>query len=107
MPEVKAVGKAGNAPCPWGSTGMVGEPAFSDRCARPAVRLLGAAFRATCLATRKGTLVDNVRQLLWSSWQTETERGNEIKSELERKLETKKKETKNGRKIIIIIIIIY
>ena len=39
--------KAGTAACPWGNTGMVGEPAFSDRLATPAVRLWGGVFRGT------------------------------------------------------------
>ena len=45
--EVKGAENAGDAPCPWGSTGMVGDPVFSDRLAIPAVRLLGGVFRAT------------------------------------------------------------
>lgn len=45
--EEKGAEKAGDAPCPWGSTGMVGDPALSDRLAMPAVRLLGGVFRGT------------------------------------------------------------
>lgn len=45
--EEKGAEKASDAPCPWGSTGMVGDPAFSDGLAMPAVRLLGGVLRGT------------------------------------------------------------